>query len=140
LATVPAEVLGGLGIVRQRQSAIAEVARNVAVGALKLHAGADVDEGVAKLQSLRGVGPWTAQYIAMRALGWPDAFPGGDVAIQSALAVRAGAGPAKATLAATNMAEAWRPWRSYAVICAWAGKLLPKASLPTHYLELSGEQ
>jgi AraC family transcriptional regulator of adaptative response / DNA-3-methyladenine glycosylase II len=82
-----------------------------------LHAGADVPATLAVLVALPGVGDWTAQYIAMRALRWPDAFVAGDVALQKALGVRQAKHPAKEAQAAS---QAWRPWRSYAVIRAWA--------------------
>lgn len=67
---------------------------------------------LAALQALPGIGDWTAQYIAMRALRWPDAFPAGDVALQKAL----GVDNARAAAAAS---QAWRPWRGYAVLRAW---------------------
>jgi AraC family transcriptional regulator of adaptative response / DNA-3-methyladenine glycosylase II len=66
---------------------------------------------VAALEALPGVGPWTAQYIAMRALAWPDAFPHPDVAVLKAMK-RTGA-------KALAHAEAWRPWRAYAVLHLW---------------------
>ena len=68
------------------------------------------------IPALPGIGPWTASYIAMRALRWPDAFPSGDVGIHAALGLRHAPQPAKQ---AEHMAQAWRPWRSYAVIRAW---------------------
>jgi AraC family transcriptional regulator of adaptative response / DNA-3-methyladenine glycosylase II len=68
------------------------------------------------LQSLPGVGPWTANYIAMRALRWPDAFPSGDVALHKALRVQEAKNPANAAELAS---QSWRPWRSYAVVRAW---------------------
>ena len=117
LAAAEGDALGRLGIVRQRQAAIVAIAREVTAGRLQLHAGADVPATVAKLKELPGIGDWTAQYIAMRALRWPDAFPAGDVALQKALAV-ASAREAEAA------SQAWRPWRSYAVIRAWARPLL----------------
>jgi AraC family transcriptional regulator of adaptative response / DNA-3-methyladenine glycosylase II len=64
------------------------------------------------------VGDWTAQYIAMRALGWPDALPASDVALHRALDLQGKTRAAQATLA---LAQAWQPWRSYGVIRAWAG-------------------
>ena len=70
-----------------------------------------------------GVGDWTAQYIAMRALRWPDAFLAGDVALHKALGLHNSGNPAKVALAASL---AWQPWRSYAVIRAWSG--LPAAA------------
>lgn len=87
LAAASGDALGQLGIVRQRQAALQAIAREVASGRLALHAGADVPSTLAALQELPGIGAWTAQYIAMRALRWPDAFPAGDVALQKALGV-----------------------------------------------------
>jgi AraC family transcriptional regulator of adaptative response / DNA-3-methyladenine glycosylase II len=78
---------------------------------------------MAALQELPGIGPWTASYIAMRALRWPDAYPAGDVALQSALGVRQAKAPA---LEAERLAQAWRPWRSYAVLRAWHSLSHPK--------------
>jgi AraC family transcriptional regulator of adaptative response / DNA-3-methyladenine glycosylase II len=117
LAVASNDALGQLGIVKQRQSAIQALAKAVAGQTLQLHPGADLAQTLADLQALPGIGDWTAQYISMRALGWPDAFPSGDVALQSALAVRDAPQPAQAALAAS---KAWQPWRSYAVIRAWA--------------------
>jgi AraC family transcriptional regulator of adaptative response / DNA-3-methyladenine glycosylase II len=117
LANASGEDLGALGIVRQRQTAIQSLARAVAAQELSLHAHADVPTAMAALQALPGVGPWTANYIAMRALRWPDAFPAGDVALHTALGVRAAKHPAQAAELAS---QAWRPWRSYAVLRAWS--------------------
>jgi AraC family transcriptional regulator of adaptative response / DNA-3-methyladenine glycosylase II len=125
LALVSGEALGQLGIVKQRQNAILALAHAVASGALQLQPGADPSQTRAALQALPGIGDWTAQYICMRALHWPDAFPAGDVALQNALGVRSQPQPAQAALAA---ATAWQPWRSYAVIRAWAN--LPPATSP----------
>lgn len=117
LARARGEDLGALGIVRQRQGAITALARAVADGAIALHSRADVPATMAALQALPGVGEWTANYIAMRALRWPDAFPAGDVALQKALGVRQDKNP---TQAAERASQAWRPWRSYAVLRAWS--------------------
>ncbi len=116
LAQASGDTLGALGIVKQRQAAITALARSVADGRIHLGAGSDVVQTMAALQTLPGIGPWTAGYIAMRALRWPDAFPSGDVALQSALGVRQAKSPA---LEAERLAQAWRPWRSYAVVRAW---------------------
>ncbi len=110
------EVLGALGIVRQRQKALRALAQACADGSLQLHPGAPVATTMAALQALPGIGPWTANYIAMRALRWPDALVAGDVALHNALNLRSHPQPAKATEALT---QAWRPWRSYGVIRAW---------------------
>jgi AraC family transcriptional regulator of adaptative response / DNA-3-methyladenine glycosylase II len=117
LAAASADALGALGIVKQRQAAIQALGLAVTTGQLCLDAGADVNATLAQLQTLPGVGDWTAQYIAMRALRWPDAFPVGDVALHKALGVLGTPQPAKAALATSR---AWQPWRSYAVIRAWA--------------------
>jgi AraC family transcriptional regulator, regulatory protein of adaptative response / DNA-3-methyladenine glycosylase II len=118
LAQASGDALGQLGIVKQRQAAIVAISQAVASKRLQLHGGADVHATIEALKQLPGIGDWTAQYIAMRALRWPDAFPAGDVALQKALRVQDGTNPARAAFAAS---EAWKPWRSYAVIRAWAG-------------------
>ncbi len=106
--------LGALGIVRQRQAAIRAVADAVLGGRLNLQAGDDVPATLSALRALPGIGDWTAQYIALRALRWPDAFPAGDVVLRKALGV-ASAG------AAEVRARSWQPWRGYAVLRAWQG-------------------
>ena len=116
LAQAEGDALGQLGIVRQRQAAITALAQAVDSNQLALQPGADVPATVAALQALPGIGAWTAQYIAMRVLRWPDAFPAGDVALQQALGVRGQPQPARA---AEQASQAWRPWRSYAVVRAW---------------------
>ena len=115
------DILGQLGIVRQRQTAIVGIARALLDKRLQLNGGAEVDATVLALKSLPGIGDWTAQYIAMRALRWPDAFPAGDVALQKALGVQVAKNPAKAARAAEEASGAWKPWRSYAVIRVWGG-------------------
>ncbi len=117
LAHAGGDALGQLGIVKQRQAAIVAIAQAVAGKRLQLHGGADVQATIEALGQLPGVGGWTAQYIAMRALRWPDAFPAGDVALHKALGVQ---GASNAARAAESASQAWRPWRSYAVVRAWA--------------------
>ena len=124
LAALSADRLGALGIVRQRQAAILALAQTVASQSISLRPGGDVAATMSALQRLPGIGPWTAGYIAMRALRWPDAFPSGDVALQSALGLRQLKAPA---LEAERMAQAWRPWRSYAVVRAWHSLTNPTA-------------
>jgi AraC family transcriptional regulator of adaptative response / DNA-3-methyladenine glycosylase II len=104
--------LGRLGIIRTRGAAILAVATEMHDGRLQLEPGAPVTPAVAALIAIRGIGPWTAHYIAMRALGWRDAFPPGDVAVLRAMSLTSAA-------AATRAAEAWRPWRAYAVLHLW---------------------
>ena len=103
-ATVP----GSLSLV------LAGVCAALAAGDIVLEPEADLVETERRLLALRGIGPWTAAYIAMRALRWPDAFPAGDVALQKALGVASARD-------AERVSQAWRPWRSYAVIRAWHG-------------------
>lgn len=117
LAAAEGDALGQLGILRQRQAAIVAIARAVAEGRVALHPGADVHATTAALKELPGIGDWTAQYIAMRALRWPDAFPAGDVALHKALGVQQARQPAREAEAAS---QAWKPWRSYAVVRAWS--------------------
>ena len=74
---------------------------------------------IAALQAIPGIGPWTAQYIAMRALRWPDAWLVGDVALTKALGLPDHRGR-EAQREAEQRSQSWRPWRSYAVIRAWA--------------------
>jgi AraC family transcriptional regulator, regulatory protein of adaptative response / DNA-3-methyladenine glycosylase II len=105
-----------------RGLALTGLAGALAGGDLSLGPGADRERAGAQLLALRGIGPWTASYIRMRALSDPDAFLPGDVGVLDALA-RLGAVPANrkaATAAAAELAEAWRPWRSYAVHHLWA--------------------
>ena len=110
-ALEPAEV-AAQGIVLGRARAICALAREVAAGRLRLDPSADIDRTLEQLQALPGVGPWTAHYVAMRALAWPDAFPHPDVGVLNALER---ATPKNALAAA----ERWRPWRAYAVMHLW---------------------
>jgi AraC family transcriptional regulator of adaptative response / DNA-3-methyladenine glycosylase II len=111
-----AALMGALGVVRQRQKAIQALARAVESGAIELHPQAPLESTLQALMALPGIGPWTAHYIAMRALRWLDAWPVQDVALQTALGVRQEARP---TQALEQLGEPWRPFRSYALIAAW---------------------
>ena len=122
LGNAAGDALGALGIVKQRQQAILALARAVESGDLVLQPGVQLQSTLAALTQLPGIGDWTAQYIAMRALRWPDAFPAGDVALQKALGLRTHKHPAQA---ASDASQAWRPWRSYAVIRAWTSLPAP---------------
>ena len=104
--------LGPLGIIAARARAIFKLAEALESGQLDLAHCADPEAEMEKLLLLPGIGRWTASYIAMRAMGWPDAFPETDVAIKKALSPRT----PKEMLA---LSEAWRPWRSYATINLW---------------------
>ena len=112
-------LLGCLGIVRQRQNAIHALACAVQQGALELQQSAPLQNTLSALRALPGVGDWTAQYIALRALRWPDAFPAGDVALQNALGTRHLGSPKRVQAATEAASSAWRPWRAYAVVQIW---------------------
>jgi len=116
LATVPIERIAELGIIRGRAGAIQALAAQWDSLAPLLSPGASPETLVDRLRALPGIGPWTAHYIAMRALGWPDAFPPGDVAALKAMrSLFATTTPR----AAEAHAEAWRPWRAYALLRLW---------------------
>jgi len=104
--------LGPLGVIGTRARTIRALAEALEGGAVDLSLGACPETQMKGLLALPGIGGWTAQYIAMRALGWPDAFLETDAGVKKALAPRT----AKEMLL---MAESWRPWRSYAVLNLW---------------------
>jgi len=106
-----------LALPRSRRESFAALSIALAEGRVDLSAGSDWHEARAQLAVLPGLGPWTIETIAMRALGDPDAFPASD------LGIRAGArqtGLPDRAAALTRAAAAWRPWRSYAVQYLWA--------------------
>jgi AraC family transcriptional regulator of adaptative response / DNA-3-methyladenine glycosylase II len=112
IAAADPEVIGKLGIVRQRVKALQALAVEVAAGRLALHRGAPIEATLDALRALPGIGDWTAQVIAMRALAWPDAWPASDIGLMNALGSRD-------IKHITALAEAWRPWRAYAVMRLW---------------------
>lgn len=116
LAAATIDDVAGLGIPRQRAAALLALA-NAWPDLERLLTPATAPEAfIAALCALPGIGPWTAQYLAMRALGWPDAFPPGDVAVLKAMRRRFGTLNPRG---ADAHAEAWRPWRAYAVLRLW---------------------
>ena len=110
------DMLAKLGMPRARAAALAGVAAAVATDPRLFDPRRDLAEAVTRLCQLPGIGEWTAQYIAMRALGETDAFLAGDVALQRKFAA-GGQRPSAAELLAH--AERWRPWRAYAVLHLW---------------------
>ncbi|MFD0894282.1 DNA-3-methyladenine glycosylase 2 family protein [Luteolibacter ambystomatis] len=112
LARAEVSDIARLGIVGSRAACIQSLARACHRGELVLDSGGDPDAAFAQLTALPGIGPWTAHYLAMRALRWPDAFPKEDIAIRN----RLGRVTAKR---AEEISQAWRPWRSYAVMHLW---------------------
>lgn len=121
VASADAQDLGRLGIVRQRVGALQAVAQAVARGHLRLDRSAALEPTLDALRALPGIGEWTVQLIAMRALAWPDALPVTDVALLNALGTRD-------TRAVTQRAQAWQPWRAYAVMALWQSLLKPEAA------------
>jgi AraC family transcriptional regulator, regulatory protein of adaptative response / DNA-3-methyladenine glycosylase II len=122
-ACAPGEI-AELGVIASRARTIIALSRLIAEGTLRIDAGADVEQTLAALAELPGVGPWTAHYIAMRALHWPDAFPASDLGILRAL------GTTRAAVA-TQQAQAWRPWRAYAVMHLWQQQAATPEAQPT---------
>ncbi len=112
--------LGGLGITGARIGALHALARAVMEG--RLDFGASVDDVAAALAQLPGFGEWTAQYVALRALGEPDAFPAADLVLRR---VAAPNGAPLKERALTERAERWRPWRGYAVFHLWRSAAPP---------------
>jgi len=112
VAAADPATIGLLGIVRQRVRALQSLATEVAAGRIILERGAPLASTVQALLALPGIGPWSAQLIAMRALAWPDAWPASDIGLMVALGSR---DPKHIT----HLAEDWRPWRAYAVMRLW---------------------
>lgn len=115
MAKAPPGRLAALGLTAARAACLAQLALRASRGNLPTSPTPDPAGAIAALRECPGIGDWTAQYIAMRALRWPDAFPVGDLVLRRTLAAAGAAGP-KASLA---HAERWRPWRAYAAMHAW---------------------
>jgi AraC family transcriptional regulator of adaptative response / DNA-3-methyladenine glycosylase II len=103
------------GIIAARAQSLIALAKAHASGDVSLDRGTHhhPDDSISRLAELPGIGPWTAHYIAMRAMRWPDAFPKEDVAVRKNLG---GVTPKEAEA----LSQAWRPWRSYAVMHVWS--------------------
>ena len=139
VASLAPDEVAAVGIIKSRAIAIIELAKAVVSKEIVLRPGVDAEATKEKLCALPGIGPWTAEYVAMRALCWPDAFPASDLGIKKAIeklvaeqASKLRPRPAlRATLPHTGrgasvtekeilaMAERWRPWRSYAAMHLW---------------------
>lgn len=114
LAGQDPDELAGLGLPGSRARTLVALAAAVASGGLRLDGHLPLEETLARLEALPGIGPWTSHYVALRALHWPDAFPTGDLGVRKALGSRAG-----------QRAERWRPWRAYAVMHLWTRPHIP---------------
>jgi AraC family transcriptional regulator of adaptative response / DNA-3-methyladenine glycosylase II len=108
--------LTAIGLTRARAETIRTMARALLDGHVDFKPERTLDDFTARWVALPGIGPWTAQYIAMRALGHPDAFPAEDLVLQRALPNDGSRLSAKVL---SGHAETWRPWRAYAVIHLW---------------------
>ncbi len=115
LATAPLE---RIGLPRARATALRALAAAVADGTIALDGRLGAEELATRLVALPGIGPWTAEYVAMRAVGETDAFPASDLGLRRALGN--GSGPCSPR-ALESIAEAWRPWRAYAAMHLWQG-------------------
>lgn len=124
LFPTPAEVIDAdpalLAMPRARADAVRALAGALAEGALVLDPGSDRQAVYDELLRLRGIGPWTATYIAMRALGDPDAFPATDLGVRHALVLLRHPGDATGI---AELSQRWRPWRAYAVQHLWSDGL-----------------
>lgn len=112
VAGLEVQELTGLKITGARAASIIALAQAVTAKRISLQPPGDVEGTVARLLELPGIGEWTAQYIAMRALSWPDAFPHTDLGLRKALHENR----PKAIL---EIAQPWRPWRAYAAMHLW---------------------
>jgi AraC family transcriptional regulator, regulatory protein of adaptative response / DNA-3-methyladenine glycosylase II len=134
-ATLAAADPDKIAMPRSRRESFAALAAALATKQIDLSVGGDWHEARARLAAIPGLGPWTIETIAMRALGDPDAFPAADLGVRAA-AREAGLPATPAAL--TGRAAAWRPWRSYAVQYLWATgnhdiNRLPTTSGPTNF-------
>ncbi len=112
LADAPLE---GIGLPQSRAATLRALAAAVIDGRIDFNAGQRLDQFIARFTALPGIGPWTAHYVAMRALNHPDAFPAGDLVLQQVLG-----GEKRLNERETEArSQAWRPWRAYAVLQLW---------------------
>ncbi len=116
IARADQATLVALGVTSARAECVRTLASAVASGELSLEPMIDPEQQIAHLQSYPGIGPWTATYVVMRGVRWPDAFPVGDLGLQKVFGHRS---PRKLA----QQAEPWRPWRAYAAMHAWMGFL-----------------
>ncbi|MDH3305440.1 MAG: helix-turn-helix domain-containing protein [Gammaproteobacteria bacterium] len=112
--------LENLGVTASRASTIRSVARAAVDGSLSFDAAESPDDFCDSLQAIKGIGDWTAQYVVMRALKYPDAFPASDLGL-----LRAYSGSGEERMNPEELlarAEAWRPWRAYAALLLWGSE------------------
>jgi AraC family transcriptional regulator of adaptative response / DNA-3-methyladenine glycosylase II len=110
--------LAALGMPRARATALSAVAKTAIANPQLFDANSELDDAIRRLREIRGVGEWTAQYIALRQLREPDAFPAADIGLIRAIATREGREHSASEL--LDRAKSWRPWRAYAAQHLWA--------------------
>jgi len=125
IADASASEITHLGVTAQRAECLRALARAVADGKLRIEPAAAPEPAIAGLLAVPGIGEWTAQYIAMRGLRWPDAFPHGDLGLRKALGV-------KSARQVLDASEAWRPWRAYAAMHLWNRLNYARTETSTH--------
>jgi AraC family transcriptional regulator of adaptative response / DNA-3-methyladenine glycosylase II len=120
LAAATADDIAQIGLPAARARTIGNLAQFAVAGGLDLRPGTNLDAAVAQLKTVQGIGDWTAHYIALRALRFPDAFPAGDLGLQKAATDSRAAPVARLTeKQLITRAAAWAPWRGYAAILLW---------------------
>ena len=112
ISSTPLDDLAAIGLTRSRAKSIQALALATSKRAISFEPPVSIERALTKFKEIPGVGNWTAQYFAMRALGWPDAFPESDLGILKALQTNS---PSHAA----SLAEGWRPWRAYAAMHLW---------------------
>lgn len=112
VAAASPDDIAAIGLPRSRAACLHALAEVLADRPTLLDPGPSVDAALQRLRAIRGIGPWTADYIAMRALRWPDAFPKDDLGLRHALGLRTPS-------LVRDAAEPWRPLRSYAALHLW---------------------
>ena len=112
IARATVNEIGKLGITGRRAETLIALAQAINRGDLILEPGNRLEGTLRRLRGIPGIGEWTAQYIAMRALSWPDAFPHTDLGLRKALGEM---NPKKIL----ELTEKWRPWRAYAALHLW---------------------
>jgi AraC family transcriptional regulator, regulatory protein of adaptative response / DNA-3-methyladenine glycosylase II len=112
IARASLEALSACGLIQRRAQTLIDLASAISEGRLTLDGTVPIESSILALKALKGIGEWTAQYVAMRALRWPDALPADDLVLKKRLGVATGK-------AVEQAFEAYRPWRAYAVIHTW---------------------
>jgi AraC family transcriptional regulator of adaptative response / DNA-3-methyladenine glycosylase II len=121
LALVEPAAIAAIGLPAARGQTLQSLAIFAAQGGLDMAPGTTLEQAVAKMKTVKGIGDWTAHYVAMRVLRYADAFPAGDLGLQKAAARLLGQDPGE-KLTATQLAalaQSWSPWRGYAALRLW---------------------